>query len=152
MPQPVALSVTTPPRNFPERIVIDETERAEQFAAFLRARVGEDSPAPGRAAERSQALPPPARFDWNPPKGAASPPGASPSGDATAPESSDSSSASFAAPFTETEPVFQPNTPRYQDVPDVWKWPIGPYQQAPEEFGGEWWKVNPFTPHFQFDV
>ena len=202
MPQPVALPATTPVRNFPERIVINETERAEQFAAFLRARAGEDSPAPGRAAERSQALPPPARFDWNPRARAASPvpwarahevangkpfvsdapgvevlpapdddgtpeppatsptqpdgstepenpgtetPGASTSGDATAPGSSDSSSASFAAPFAETEPTFQPNTPRYQDVPDVWKWPIGPYQQAPEEFGGQWWKVNPFT-------
>ena len=145
MPQPVALPATPPARNFPERIVIDETERAEQFAAFLRARAGEDSPAAGRAAERSQALPPPARLDWNPPKGAASPPGASTSVDATAPGSSDSSSTSFAAPFTETDPVFQPNTPRYQDVPDVWKWPVGPYQQAPEEFGGEWWKVNPFT-------
>ena len=39
----------------------------------------------------------------------------------------------------------QPFTPRYQDVPDAWKWPLGPYRQAPPEFGGEWWKVNPFT-------
>ena len=39
----------------------------------------------------------------------------------------------------------QPFTPRYQDVPDTWKWPLGPYQQAPTEFGGDWWKVNPFT-------
>lgn len=60
-------------------------------------------------------------------------------------EPSEAATASFAAPLVETESTFQPNTPRYQDVPDSWKWPIGPYQQAPEEFGGEWWKVNPFT-------
>ena len=67
------------------------------------------------------------------------------SGDPDGVESADGAAASFAAPSAETEPTFQPNTPRYQDVPDAWKWPIGPYQQAPEEFGGRWWKVNPFT-------
>ena len=162
MPQPVTLPATNSYHDFPKRISIDETERAEQFAAFLRARVADNSAAPGRAGERSHALPPPARFEWSPRGGGETAPtspalktgGLEPDGEtplldttggATAEETSDSSTGSFAAPFSEPEPTFQPNTPRYQDVPDVWKWPIGPYQQAPEEFGGEWWKVNPFT-------
>ena len=33
----------------------------------------------------------------------------------------------------------------FQEVPEHWKYPIGPYRQAPEKFGGEWWLVNPFT-------
>lgn len=33
----------------------------------------------------------------------------------------------------------------FKEVPDHWKAPIGPYRQAPEQFGGEWWLVNPFT-------
>ena len=184
MPQPVTLPAPASHRPFPERIEIDDTERAEQFAAFLRARAGEDSPAAARAGERTRAFPPPARFDWDPREGTSPPPWArayetangkpfigdaqgievppvldpadsaepagetsstSEPGDPDGVESSDGAAASFAAPFTETEPTFQPNTPRYGDVPDAWKWPIGPYQQAPEEFGGRWWKVNPFT-------
>jgi hypothetical protein len=35
-------------------------------------------------------------------------------------------------------------TPRFQDVPEHWKYPEGPYRQAPAEYGGEWWLVNPF--------
>lgn len=34
--------------------------------------------------------------------------------------------------------------PHYPDVPAEWKHPFGPYRQAPAEFGGEWWFVNPF--------
>ena len=34
---------------------------------------------------------------------------------------------------------------RYLDVPDFAKAPIGPYVQAPAEYGGEWWQVNPFN-------
>ena len=37
------------------------------------------------------------------------------------------------------------STPRFKDVPDGWKHPLGPYRQAPAEYGGEWWLVNPFT-------
>ena len=36
-------------------------------------------------------------------------------------------------------------TPRYQDVPEHWRHPLGPYRQAPTKHGGEWWFVNPFT-------
>jgi hypothetical protein len=36
-------------------------------------------------------------------------------------------------------------TPRFEDVPEHWKHPEGPYRQAPEEYGGEWWLVNPFA-------
>ncbi len=35
--------------------------------------------------------------------------------------------------------------PRFQDVPQHWRYPVGPYRQAPPEYGGEWWLVNPFT-------
>ena len=34
------------------------------------------------------------------------------------------------------------------EIPDHWKHPAGPYHQAPAEYGGEWWLLNPFTgPH-----
>lgn len=36
-------------------------------------------------------------------------------------------------------------SPRFKQVPEHWKQPIGPYRQAPPEHGGEWWLVNPFT-------
>ncbi len=36
-------------------------------------------------------------------------------------------------------------TPRFKDVPEHWRTPMGPYRQAPVEFGGEWWLVSPFT-------
>ena len=35
--------------------------------------------------------------------------------------------------------------PHYSEIPDHWKQPVGPYRQAPQEFGGDWWLVNPFT-------
>lgn len=35
--------------------------------------------------------------------------------------------------------------PRYASIPEHWKAPFGPYRQAPNEYGGEWWYVNPFT-------
>ena len=37
------------------------------------------------------------------------------------------------------------SAPHYKEIPDHWKYPMGPYRQAPPEFGGEWWVVNPFT-------
>jgi hypothetical protein len=37
------------------------------------------------------------------------------------------------------------SVPRFKDVPEEWKHPFGPYRQAPAEYGGEWWLVNPFT-------
>ena len=36
-------------------------------------------------------------------------------------------------------------TPRFDDVPEHWKHPEGPYRQAPPEYGGHWWLVNPFA-------
>ncbi len=35
--------------------------------------------------------------------------------------------------------------PHYSEIPDHWKHPVGPYRQAPQESGGDWWLVNPFT-------
>lgn len=36
-------------------------------------------------------------------------------------------------------------SPTFKEVPEHWKQPGGPYRKAPEEYGGEWWLVNPFT-------
>ncbi len=36
-------------------------------------------------------------------------------------------------------------SPRFAETPEHWKHPNGPYRRAPEEFGAEWWLVNPFT-------
>ncbi len=42
-------------------------------------------------------------------------------------------------------PDARPGVPRFSDVPEAAKYPLGPYRQAPPELGGEWWLVNPFT-------
>ena len=39
----------------------------------------------------------------------------------------------------------QGQVPRFESVPEAAKSPQGPYRQAPAEFGGEWWLVNPFS-------
>ena len=36
-------------------------------------------------------------------------------------------------------------SPRFEEVPEHWKHPFGPYRRAPGECGGEWWLVSPFT-------
>lgn len=36
-------------------------------------------------------------------------------------------------------------SPTFLDVPEHWKHPLGPYRQAPDEYGAQWWLVNPFT-------
>lgn len=33
----------------------------------------------------------------------------------------------------------------FKDLDDKWKEPNGPYRQAPEEYGGEWWYMSPFS-------
>lgn len=33
----------------------------------------------------------------------------------------------------------------FEDVPESARYPLGPYRQAPSEFGGKWWLVSPFT-------
>lgn len=35
--------------------------------------------------------------------------------------------------------------PSFDSVPDQWKHPMGPYRQAPKQYGGRWWLVTPFT-------
>lgn len=39
----------------------------------------------------------------------------------------------------------KPKTFTDATIPEMWKAPTGPYRKAPEEYGGEWWYVNPFT-------
>jgi hypothetical protein len=31
---------------------------------------------------------------------------------------------------------------KFKDVPASWRYPLGPYRQAPVEYGGEWWLVD----------
>lgn len=42
-------------------------------------------------------------------------------------------------------PALAPGVPRFDDVPEGARHPLGPYRQAPEEYGGQWWLVTPFT-------
>ena len=55
-----------------------------------------------------------------------------------------------AAPVGEKNGEYTPversgGPPRFTHVPEAAKYPAGPYRQAPTEYGGEWWLVNPFT-------
>ena len=34
---------------------------------------------------------------------------------------------------------------RFKEVPTDIQWPAGPFIQAPQEYGGDWWKRSPFT-------
>ena len=34
---------------------------------------------------------------------------------------------------------------RFKEVPGDVQWPAGPFVQAPEEYGGDWWRRSPFT-------
>ena len=47
--------------------------------------------------------------------------------------------------FVKTEDPRMPHLPRFSNVPDAVKHPLGPYRQAPAEVGGDWWLVNPFS-------
>jgi hypothetical protein len=49
---------------------------------------------------------------------------------------------SAAAGFVRTADTAAPHLPRFREVPESAKHPLGPYRQAP---GGDWWLVNPFT-------
>ena len=147
----------------PDRIdELDEGQRAEQFAAFLKARVSEHSRALEVAPAHSKGLPAlPARSrSANHGTGTAAPPQHARAHEVSPVGLPPDSLPDQARPagLTEGPEVLGPNdeppepattvqpfTPRYQDVPDAWQWPLGPYQQAPTEFGGEWWKVDPFT-------
>lgn len=35
--------------------------------------------------------------------------------------------------------------PSYETVPEHWKAPMGPYRQAPPDYGSKWYLVSPFT-------
>ncbi len=47
--------------------------------------------------------------------------------------------------FVPSADTTAPHLPRFADVPESAQYPQGPYRQAPAEFGGDWWLVNPFT-------
>jgi hypothetical protein len=111
-----------------ERAALLERPAAE-FAAFLKEKttaveVPAGSDTPQRAASSIAVLPP-------------LPPVASPNQGVEPPPLPQN---------TEAAPLADAAGPvRFQDVPDSAKYPAGPYRQAPAEYGGEWWLVNPFT-------
>ena len=47
--------------------------------------------------------------------------------------------------FVRTSDTTAPHLPRFKEVPESAQYPLGPYRQAPPEFGADWWLVNPFT-------
>jgi hypothetical protein len=54
-------------------------------------------------------------------------------------------SADLSTAFVKTRDTRFSYLVRFAQVPDFAKSPLGPYRQAPPEFGGDWWQVNPFT-------
>ncbi len=71
--------------------------------------------------------------------------GATETPQAPAPSKPVSLSRPVPAGFTKTTDTTAPHLPRYRDVPQSAKYPLGPYQKAPQEYGGDWWLVSPFT-------
>jgi len=61
------------------------------------------------------------------------------------PANPDNGSGIYAPGFVRSASSEAPHLVRFQSVPEEAKFPVGSYQQAPEEQGGEWWFVNPFT-------
>jgi hypothetical protein len=47
--------------------------------------------------------------------------------------------------FVRSTSTEMPHLVRWASIPETSKAPLGPYRQAPPEFGGEWFFVNPFT-------
>lgn len=47
--------------------------------------------------------------------------------------------------FVRSTDTAKPHLPRFAEVPESAQYPLGPYRQAPAEFGGDWWLVSPFT-------
>ena len=137
-----------------QRLESHGLRQREEFAAFLRAsEQATDSAAPNAAFLR-EAAPPEDRGTVENgsqvargPQGSVRTRGAAPStaeatGTQPNPTSTTATEGSNPEPPT-TRPA--PHIPRFADVPESAKYPNGPYRQAPEEFGGEWWLTNPFT-------
>jgi hypothetical protein len=107
-------------------------------SAQLRARAGADSPAPaavfGKLLRSEPAkdvrleIPAAESPDPEPPPEPANPPTRSRTGQTPAPE-----------------PAPASTTPHFESVAESMQFPLGPYRQAPEEYGGDWWLTNPFT-------
>ena len=133
---------------------------AVEFAEFLKA--GRSDPpstaapattiGPGQTAAASVALRTlPVQTALSPPRSRTSPPpadGSQPLPAVSAGDTANNTAVEQPAPSesTETAPPAKPaGPPSFPDVPDSAKYPAGPYRQAPPEYGGEWWLVNPFT-------
>ncbi len=121
---------------------------AVEFAEFLKAGQGKTAgkAAPAASAEaappttafRSDASPTPT-VGTSPAPAAAAPLDPTPASAAPPLQQPRAESAATATDDDST------GTPHFADVPDSAKYPAGPYRQAPPEYGGEWWLVNPFT-------
>jgi hypothetical protein len=126
----------------------------EEFAAFLRASdQARDSAAPNAAFLREAAPPEGHGPVANGPHVARGPQGSTRArgaatgtveGSGTQPNPTATAGTEGATPEPPSTRV-APHVPRFADVPESAKFPNGPYRQAPEEFGGEWWLTNPFT-------
>lgn len=131
----------TPGETLWERAALLERPAVE-FAAFLKAR---------QSATPSAAVPAAAGSDPTPQRAASSIAGLSISTSpprSRPPQQTVDVPPPLPPPAENTATSSPGNTggpPRFQDVPDSAKYPAGPYRQAPPEFGGEWWLVNPFT-------
>jgi hypothetical protein len=90
-----------------------------------------------------QTAPSPARSRTPPPADRPQSPVAAPAGDTAAGAALEGSPG--AEDVETSPPADSAGPPHFPDVPDSAKYPAGPYRQAPAEFGGEWWLVNPFT-------
>lgn len=124
----------------------------EEFAAFLRASdQARESTSPNAAFLREVAPP-----EDRGPENNGAPVGRGPQGSPRsrgATSSTPEGSATNSQPTSGTEPETPqaatpratPHVPRFAAVPESAKYPNGPYRQAPQEFGGEWWLTNPFT-------
>ena len=112
-------------------------ESASPNAAFLRATPPPEDHGPAGAGTHVERGPRGSTRSRTTSPGAAENSGAEPHPTATAGTEGET-------PEAATKPAL-PHVPRFADVPESAKFPNGPYRQAPEEFGGEWWLTNPFT-------
>ncbi len=121
----------------------------ERRAAFYRffAEAPESTPTRSTPRGRAALTAGPERLDEALPASPDPDPPANPRTSLPRSRPSDTGLADPAPPIDEPATPATPGSrvPHFSDVPDAAKHPAGPYMQAPEEYGGEWWLVNPFV-------
>jgi hypothetical protein len=103
---------------------------AQGFSAMVGRQVAEEDrlPAPGTEGEAAAALEQPGQAQTQ-----------------TEPAEPPVRSRTSEAGETAGAPGPRSSVPHFTEVALALRYPDGPYRQAPEEFGGEWWLTNPFT-------